>query len=112
MSRRIGLSCRRDSGVRSTIWSWWRKRIWPLVGVVARRINAPGRRLAAAGLADQPQRLALADLEADAVDRLDVPDHAAKQAALDREVLLDVADVQQDVARRVGWVRPLPRSGR
>ena len=47
-------------------------------------------RLAAAGLADQAQRLARIDREADAVDRLDQRDRAREQAALQREMLLQV----------------------
>src|SRR4029079_18192136 len=48
-----------------------------------------GRRLARAGLADDAERLAWSDLEADVVDRLDVVDRALDQEAPpDREVLL------------------------
>src|SRR3712207_5900907 len=58
-----------------------------------------GRRLAAAGLADDAERLAAQEVEAHAVDRFDGPDLLAEdQAALDREVLLEVADLHQDVA--------------
>ena len=53
---------------------------------------APERRLAAAGLADEAERLAGAHLERDAVDGLHARDLAADHAAaLDREVLRDVA---------------------
>ena len=48
---------------------------------------APGRRLAAARLADEAERLAGCDLEADAVDRVHPFDLAREQAAVDREVL-------------------------
>ncbi len=44
------------------------------------------RGLARAALADHAERLALADLQIDPVDRLDVADRAAQQAALDREM--------------------------
>ncbi len=46
-----------------------------------------GGRLAAAALADEPQGLALGDVEGDAVDRMDLPDGALQQPLLDREVL-------------------------
>ena len=44
-------------------------------------------RLAAAGLADDAERLALVELEGDAVDGLDVADRAPQHARLDRVVL-------------------------
>ena len=53
-----------------------------------------GRRLAAAALAHEAERLAGVDAQADAVDRLDLADRAGEEAevpALDREVLLEVA---------------------
>ena len=51
------------------------------------------RRLAAAGLADQGQGLALADREADAVDRLDPADDLRPEHALGhREVLLQALE--------------------
>jgi hypothetical protein len=53
-----------------------------------------GGGLAAAGLAHQPERLALLDLETDAIDRLDVANGPAKQTTLDREVFLDLLDVE------------------
>ena len=48
------------------------------------------RRLAGAGFADDAERLALAHVERDAVDRLDIADGAAQEAALDREPDADV----------------------
>src|SRR5258708_37887848 len=45
----------------------------------------PERGLAGAGFADHAERLALAYLQADAVDRLDMSDGGAQQAALDRK---------------------------
>ncbi len=59
----------------------------------------PGRRLAGAGLADEPERLARVDLEGDVVDRLDVVDGLVpEQALLDREVLLQPLDLEQRLA--------------
>ncbi len=52
--------------------------------------EAADRRLAAAGLADEPDRLAVVDVEADAIDGPDVADVAREQAAADREVLTEV----------------------
>ena len=60
------------------------------------------RRLAAAGLADEAERLARHDLEVDAVDRVDRADLAAQHAAVDREVLLEALDGEQRLARRSG----------
>ena len=71
----------------------------------ARRGQEPQQRqaergLARAALADDAQRLALAHGEADAVDRLDVADRPPQQAALDREVDLDVPPLRPRPARR------------
>src|SRR5436190_5637399 len=57
------------------------------------------RRLARARFADQPDRVALAQRDADAVDRLHVTDGSAQHAALDREMHLEV--VEPDDLRRV-----------
>ena len=58
--------------------------------------RAADRRLAAARLADQAERLAAADLERDAVDGLDVADVAVEDdPALDREVELQVLELDQ-----------------
>ncbi len=46
-------------------------------------------------LAHQPQGLALADLEADAVDGMNLVDDAREDAALDREALAQVADLEE-----------------
>ena len=59
------------------------------------------RGLAGARFADDAERLALAHLDADAVDRLDVADHLAQHAALDREPDLQVVGLDHDSARRV-----------
>ena len=53
---------------------------------------ASGGRFAAAGFADEAQRLARGDLEADAVDRVHALDGAREQAALDREMLDQTGD--------------------
>ncbi len=59
----------------------------------------PERRLPAARLADQPERLAAADLDVDAVDGLDVADRPPQQAVVDREVLLDPLRIEQHIRR-------------
>ena len=59
------------------------------------RIRRPGR-------ASRP-----ADREADAVDRIDVADRAAQQALLDREMLLEVGDLEHQRLRgRQAWPAP------
>src|SRR6185503_13099922 len=60
---------------------------------------AAGRRLAAARFAHQAQRLALADLEADAVDGMDLVYGAREDAALDRKALAQVADLEEVFGR-------------
>ena len=67
--------------------------------------RAAGRALAAAGLADQPERLAPADLEGDAVDGLDRPDLGLEDARPDREVDLEVLDLDE-VWLRLGGCGP------
>ena len=52
--------------------------------------RAADRRLAAAALADQAQRLAAPDLERHAVDRVDLARDAREHALVDREMLLQV----------------------
>ena len=61
------------------------------------------RGLAGSRLADDAERLALAQLDADAVDRLDVTDDLAQEAALDREPDLQIVGLHDD--RRVGLRR-------
>ena len=56
---------------------------------------APGGRFAAAGFADQPERLAAVDLKIDAVDGMDAAGLAAEQAALERKLLGQVRDPEQ-----------------
>ena len=76
----------------------------------------PDRRLAAARLADEPERLAAPDLEAHAVHGLDHADGALQDAAPDREVLDQVLDLDERAgssAAAVGAPRPAgqrPRS--
>jgi hypothetical protein len=63
------------------------------------------RRLAAARLADEPERRPAPDVEVDAVDGPHVADRALQDdARADREVHLEPADLEQDVAARP--VRP------
>ena len=60
--------------------------------------RAAERGLPAAGLADEPKRLSLADGEGHIVDGMDRPDLAPEHALPDREVLLDVLDLDQGLA--------------
>ena len=69
--------------------------------------RAPGRALAAAGLADQPERLAATDGERDAVDRLHRPDGLLEDARADREVDLEVLDLDQVVLGRRARLGPV-----
>ena len=69
--------------------------IAPAGRVVEPQDRPPGRRLAAARLADEPERLALGDVEADVVDRLDLADLAPEHALVDREVHLQPVDAEQ-----------------
>ena len=66
---------------------------------ISRRMREAERGLAGAGFADHAERLALAHLDADAVDRLDVADHLAQHAALDRKPDLEIVGLDHD--RRV-----------
>ena len=59
--------------------------------------RAPEGGLAATGLPDEPEGLSTADLEVDAVDRLEVAGGAPQHALLDREVLLEAAQAEQHV---------------
>ena len=56
---------------------------------------ARDRRFAAAGFADQPERLALADRKADAVDRMHGADAPTQDAAAHRVMLDEVGDLKQ-----------------
>ena len=82
---------------------------WPAVMSNSRRIARADRRLAAARFADQRQGLALVDVERDAVDRIDDGRAAPpKKPAADREVLLEVVDLEQ---RRVAHAATRLRCG-
>ena len=63
-------------------------------------------RLAAAGLADEAERLAAANLEVDSVDRLEVAGRTLEDALLDREVLLQASDTEEDVIAVPGRLGP------
>jgi hypothetical protein len=65
--------------------------------------RAAERRLAAAGLAHEAERLAAPHVEIDAVDGLQVAGGALEQALLDREVLLEAAHAEEDVLALDGW---------
>ena len=69
----------------------------PEVGFEKLQDAVASRRLARAGLADEAERLAGLDLEADTVDRLHLADLALDQKPfLDREVLVEVLDLEDD----------------
>ena len=70
------------------------------------------RGLAGAALADHAHGLAGAHRERDAVHRLDVADRALEQAALDREVDLEVLGREHHRRARVGRRRRAARLGR
>ena len=57
--------------------------------------RATHRRLAAARLAHQPQRLAALDRERHAGDRIDVAAHPRQQSAVDGKVFFQLADLDQ-----------------
>src|SRR6185369_11682003 len=59
---------------------------------------AAERRLAAAGLADQAERLALGDAQRDVVHGMHAGDLAREHALPDREVLLQALDLDERVA--------------
>ena len=61
--------------------------------------RAAERRLAAAGLADEADRLAAEDVEVDAVHRLELADGPLQDPLAHGEVLLHPARLQQDVRR-------------
>ena len=69
--------------------------VWPMnttgpFDEISRRMARPSVVLPEPDLADHAERLALAHLEAHAVHRLDVADHLAHEAALDREPDLEI----------------------
>ena len=69
------------------------------------------RRLAAARFAHETEHLAVPDVEADVVDRVDVADVSSHDAARDGEVLHEVPDLDEDPLR-VGLVDPSVRVSR
>ena len=69
--------------------------IVPDVGSIEPQHEPADRRLAAARLADQPERLAALDLEGDVVDGLDLGDGPLQHAAAHREVLHQVAHLDE-----------------
>ena len=73
--------------------------------VVEAQDRPAGRGLAAAGFADQSQGLAPADVEADAVDRLDDSDLAADDALVDGEMHAQVLDAQQHLGVGGPWLQ-------
>ena len=80
--------------------SWPSSWMVPAVGSIRRRIGAADGGLAAAALADQTQRLAGADREADAVDGIDVADGAPQQTLAHGEVLPEVRRPRSTGVRR------------
>src|SRR5215470_3743561 len=63
--------------------------------------RAARRGLAAAGLAHQPERLAAHDVERHVVHRVHARDLAREEAATDREVLLEIADLEEGLCHGV-----------
>ena len=88
------------------------ERISPAVGRSSCRMQRPVRGLAATGLADEAERLAAANVEAHAVDRLDVAHCPRDQRALgDRKVHLQPADAdeaREAAVGRAGCPRGMP----
>src|SRR6478609_5667983 len=64
--------------------------------------TASRRRLAAAGFADEAERLAAVDRERDPVDRINAADLTRQQAAMYRKIFLQAADAEQ----RLGHAAP------
>ena len=67
---------------------------------ISRRMARPSVVLPEPDFADHAERLALAHLDADAVHRLDVADHLAQHAALDREPDFQILGLRPPSARR------------
>ena len=103
----------RRSG-RSSFWEHF-SRSWPLnsiepdVGSISRSSVRPERRLAAARLAHEAEDLARGDVEVHAVDGVDRADLLPHDPAVDREVLLQVADPHHRDLASGGASGPLPR---
>ena len=77
----------------------------PASGAIRCISSRASRRLAAAGLADDAQGLALGDGERHVVDRLHHACGRAEQAAADREMLAQVARQQQRLGRAAAIAR-------
>ena len=89
----------RSSLPLSAVMSWPSNQILPSVGIEQPHHDARERGLAASGLADQAERLAGIDLEVHTVDRVHVADLCwIRDAAGDREVLLDALDLDERLA--------------
>ncbi len=91
------------------------KRIVPLVGSRRRSISLRGRRLAAARLADDAERLAAADGQRDVLDGVHLGLPAREHALPDLEVLRQVLELDEVVARlgsahATSPSRPTPRA--
>ncbi len=95
MSRRNGRICLRLRFVMSSP----SKTILPRGRLEQLDDRAAERRLAAAGLADDAERLPRLDAEAHAVDGSHLTDRVLEEAGLDREVLDEVLDAEEVVDR-------------
>src|SRR5206468_8288749 len=62
---------------------------------------ASGRRLAAAGFADEAERLAAVDRERDPIDGINAADLTRQQAAVHGEIFLQAADAEQGLGHAV-----------
>src|SRR5262249_5564978 len=84
----------------------------PVADLVDPHDAAGKRRLAAARLTHQPQSLATLELEADVVDRLHLGDLLPEDHPfLDREVLADVLDREQNALTSAVGAHPAAASG-
>ena len=90
MSRRTGRICFRLYAVMSAPL----KTIFPPVGSVSLMIVRPERRLAAARLADDPERLPAEDTQVDTVHSTHLADRVLEHARLDREPLDEALDAE------------------
>ncbi len=91
IDRRCGLSWVLERRVMSSP----SRRIWPRGRLDQPQHAARHRRFAATGLADETQRLADANRERDAVDRVHGADLPAQHAGAHRIVLDEVGDLEQ-----------------
>ncbi len=85
----------------------------PSVGGLDQLDDRPAeRRLAASGLADDAERLAVSNGEVDTGDRLHLPDRVLEDPGLDREVLDEALDAEKLVSAAGLPFRALLRSER